>query len=104
MNNKLREYEINEEELNNVSGGFSGHVDRYHGIKNNVYYFKYDGDQVTWCKAILIDSYEEKHLWWTERVHQVWIVEFSPEFRIPSGTMTNQKFKASEWTMYKYKD
>lgn len=66
---------IKNEELNEVTGGFSGHVSMYDGVIGETYYFVNDHYNNKYIKGVLLRSYEESVLFWTRRMHEVLVIE-----------------------------
>lgn len=69
---------LEDEELKEVIGGWSGHVGQYDGVIGQTYYFVNDQFSNVWIKGILKESYEKTRLvFWSKRVHVVEIIEKS---------------------------
>lgn len=65
---------INDEELNEVTAGYRGHVSKYDGVIGQTYYFVKDRCPSDYVFGTLLESWEEKILWWTRREHKVKII------------------------------
>lgn len=107
LSNEIKE--LNDDELNIVSGGkdgratrtingitFSGHVRKYDGQINHMYYVTVDNDDI-WYYGKLVSSYEEDVVFfWSERVHTF-------EIEIENGTpcyIKRRQFSGDKVTMY----
>lgn len=95
MNENMRE--MTDIELESVSGGWSGHVDKYSGVIGEKYYFVNDDDHSKWIYGKLLKSYEKKKaLFFSVRTHEV-AVERHGNFKWES----KMSISGDEWTIYK---
>ena len=94
-----------------VMDGFSGHISQYKGIIGETYYFVNDTNSSKWMKGVLVDSYEHHVLWWTERYHDVKIIEISDSCEHYFKKVAHKKcdygdvvdIEGSDWSIYMYK-
>lgn len=96
---ELKSKELTEEDLQNVMGGFSGHVGKYDGVVGEKYYFVLDGSNGTqWMYGKLTWSGEIRNAPFTTiRWHYADIEKWF------GGTMSfHAELCGDDWTMYKY--